>query len=388
MNWKFHSTAWRQNIAMVLTLGLVSGCVSLTAGLPADADQTPEQLEALVAPIALYPDPLLSQILVASTYPLELVQAGQWLQQNSQLQGQALTDAAAQQSWDPSVQALVLFPDVLQRLNSDVSWTTNLGNAFLANQASVMDAIQSMRAKAEQVGKLQSTPQETVSTDQGDIDIEPTDPNVIYVPEYNPVWIWGSPVGYYYPAWSYPPEPFGAWCIWGTGFNMGLYYSGWVGWGGWGWKPGWHDHAVVVNPTFMDHYHYKVGQVGRNSSWVHDPAHRGGVPYANHAVVQRFNAPEAARPEVARPTVSQVQQQFRERAASPEVASERVGNRTVTAYSATNSRSVFAGTEHGSTVRSFSAQGRSSMGGMSRASAPAAAPRGGGGASRGGGGRR
>lgn len=370
---------------MVLALGLVSGCVPLSAGLVADANQTPEQLEALVAPIALYPDELLSQILVASTYPLEVVQAGQWLQQNSQLQGQALTDAAAQQNWDPSVQALVPFPDVLTRLNSDVTWMTDLGNAFLANQAAVMDAIQSMRLKAQQVGKLNSTPQETVTTDQGDIDIEPADPNVIYVPDYNPVWIWGSPVGYYYPAWSYPPEPLGAWFIWGAGFNLSLYYPGWGGWAGWGWRPGWHDHSIVVNHTFMDRYHYKAGPVGRNSAWTHDPAHRGGVPYANHAVAQRFHAPAAEHPEMARPTVSQVQQQFQRRAVSPEVASERVGNRTVTAYSATNSRSAFAGTEHGSTVRTFSAQGRSSL---AHASAGGMRSGGGGGGRGGGGGKR
>ena len=370
MSFKF-PYIWRRNFAIVLALGLVSGNMPLPADSGQDSAQSPEQLEALVAPIALYPDELVSQILVASTYPLEVVQAGQWLQQNSQLQGQALKDAAAQQSWDPSVQALVLFPDVINRLTSDVTWTTDLGNAFLASQGSVMDAIQSMRAKAQQAGKLTSTPQQTVTTDQGDIDIEPADPNVIYVPDYNPVWIWGSPVGYYYPAWSYPPQPFGAWFIWGGGFNMGLFYPGWGGWRGWGWRPGWHDHSVVVN------------RAGRNSAWVHDPAHRAGVPYSNRAAAEHFNAPSAARPELARPTVSQVQHQFQQRAASPGISAERIGNRSVTAYPATGNRSVFAGTEHGSAVRSFSTQGRSSMAHVSMGGA-----RGGGGGSRGGGGKR
>src|ERR1700674_5706280 len=152
---------------------------------------TPDQLNNLVAPIALYPDPLLSQVLVASTYPLEVVQAFQWLQRNPGLTGPDLTAAAADQNWDPSIQALVVFPDVLKRLNDDVSWTTNLGNAFLAQQQDVMDAVQRMRQEAQQAGKLASTPQQNVVSEneggQPYIDIEPAYPDVIYVPVYDPV---------------------------------------------------------------------------------------------------------------------------------------------------------------------------------------------------------
>jgi len=148
-------------------------------------------LNDLVAPIALYPDPLLSQVLVAATYPLEVVQAYQWAQKNTGMGGPALTQAAQQQNWDASVQALAVFPDVLKRLNDDVAWTTNLGNAFLAQQQDVMDAVQRMRQKAQQAGKLQSTAQENVvtTTDAGQpyIDIEPANPEVIYVPVYDPV---------------------------------------------------------------------------------------------------------------------------------------------------------------------------------------------------------
>src|ERR1017187_4961911 len=145
---------------------------------PPNQALTPDQLNDLVAPIALYPDPLVSQIMVASTYPLEVVQAYQWLQRNPGLSGSDLTAAAQQQNWDPSVQALVMFPDVLKRLNDDVTWTTNLGNAFLAQQAEVMDAVQRLRQQARQAGKLNSTPQETVTTvpDQAGasaIEIEP-----------------------------------------------------------------------------------------------------------------------------------------------------------------------------------------------------------------------
>src|SRR5579862_4403849 len=167
----------------------------------------PQQLENLVAPIALYPDNLLSQILAASTYPIEVVEAQQWLQQNRNLKGQALMDAAKTQNWDPSIQALVAFPDVLTRLNQDVRWTTDLGNAFLAQQPDVMNAVQQLRGRAQANGKLQSTPQETVTTQsqngQTAIDIAPPNPEVVYVPVYNPEWVWGPPFGYYPPLF-YP----------------------------------------------------------------------------------------------------------------------------------------------------------------------------------------
>src|SRR5207244_2348862 len=138
-----------------------------SAGTQADASQkplTPGQLDSLVAPIALYPDPILSQVLVASTYPLEVVEAGRWLEQNSSLKGKALTDAVAKQPWDASVQGLVILPDVLNRLNQNVGWTSDLGNAFLAQQQDVMDAIQRLRQKASDAGALKSTNEQTVST--------------------------------------------------------------------------------------------------------------------------------------------------------------------------------------------------------------------------------
>src|SRR5580700_4513224 len=141
---------------------------------PQPADQAPPQLlsgpqlDNLVAPVALYPDPLLGQVLAASTYPLELVEAGQWLQQNRNLRGQQLADAAKQMNWDPSVQALVAFPDAMNMLTRDVRWTTDLGNAFLTQQADLMNAVQRMRAAARNNGRLQSGPQQTVTTQQQD----------------------------------------------------------------------------------------------------------------------------------------------------------------------------------------------------------------------------
>ena len=137
------------------------------AQAPAPPPLSPDQLNNLVAPIALYPDSLLSQILVASTYPLEVAEAGQWLQRNPGLQGSQLVDAARQQNWDPSVQALVVFPDVVNRLNADIRWTTDLGNAFLSQQADVMNAVQRMRVRAMAAGKLSSNSQQTVTTENG-----------------------------------------------------------------------------------------------------------------------------------------------------------------------------------------------------------------------------
>ena len=182
----------------------------------------PQQLDDLVAPVALYPDPLLGQVLAASTYPVELMEAQQWLQAHSNLQGQQLMDAARQQNWDASVQALAAMPDVLARLTENIQWTTDLGNAFLAQQADVMHAVQRMRERAQANGKLQSTPQETVTTqDQGGqsaIEIEPANPQVIYVPTYDPEYVWGPPTWGFYPPLYYPD--YGYW--FGPGLHLAL----------------------------------------------------------------------------------------------------------------------------------------------------------------------
>src|ERR1700756_4433724 len=221
-----------------------------------------EQLDSLLAPIALYPDPLLSQILVASTYPLEIVQADRWLQQNSTLKDKALTEAAAKQSWDPSIQAMVMYPDVLKRMDDNINWTTDLGNAFLAQQNDVMDAVQRLRQKAKDSGKLQTTPQQTVTSKTEDnkqyVVIEPASPQVIYVPQYNPVVVYGpAPVVYPYPAIVYPPPPSTGAIVaasvisFGAGLAVGAMMSSWHGWGGYGWGCGWgHSTNVVINNNF------------------------------------------------------------------------------------------------------------------------------------------
>jgi hypothetical protein len=272
---------------------------------PAQAQQQmlgPDQLDDLVAPIALYPDPLLSQVLVASTYPLEVVEAQQWLQRNGALKGQALMDAARQQNWDASVQAMVAFPNVLATMNQDVQWTTALGNAFLAQQSDVMAAVQRMRARAQANDKLASTPQQTVTTEtqggQRAIDIAPADPQVIYVPEYNPAYIWGPPAWGYYPPLAYYGYGLGFY----PGIDIGFWFGGWGGWGwggwGWGWGPNWFGGGVFLNGGFFNRYGfhngYLAGGFGGRSAWQHDPSHRLGVSYPNRQLSSRYGAASMA----------------------------------------------------------------------------------------------
>jgi len=292
-------------VAVLCVALLVPGdAILLAQDAPPPQNQAPllppEQLDSLAAPVALYPDPLLSQILVAATYPLELVQASQWLQQNRGLTGPALTQAAAQQNWDPSVQALVIFPDLIQRLTQDITWTTNLGNAFLAQQGDVMDAVQRLRVRAEQAGKLSSTPQQrVVNTNDGGrpvIEIVPASPEVIYVPQYDPAYIWGPPVYFGYPHWYYPHPGIafvgGGFFGFGVGISMGSYFGGgWGGWGGWGWHPGWGNRTVIVNNTFIHRNNFNttnITNVHGSGAWSHDSFHRQGVPYPNRGLSQQY----------------------------------------------------------------------------------------------------
>jgi hypothetical protein len=233
--------------------------------LPAD------QLDSLVAPVALYPDPILGQVLVASTYPLEIAEASQWLSQNSSLSGQALVNGAAKQSWDASVQALVMMPDLLHRLATDIRWTTDLGDAFLSQQQEVMAAIQRMRLSAQQNGALQSNAQQTVSTTsangQNSVVIEPAQPETVYVPQYNPEAIWGAPA-YPYPAIGYPSA-----FSFGAGFFLGSLWAG--GWGGWGWGCGWGGGYVSINNTFINRNHFNHVNTASGNRWVHNPGRTG-----------------------------------------------------------------------------------------------------------------
>jgi len=297
-------------LSLTLPAGVAQGPADPSSGTPETLQAapllSPDQLDGLVAPIALYPDPLLSQVLAASTYPLEIVEAQQWLGQNSNLQGAQLVDAAKQQNWDPSVQALVAFPEALKLLANDVRWTTDLGNAFLAQQADVMSAVQRMRARARASGKLATTRQQVVTVDaqggQNAIEIVPADPQVIYVPVYSPAYVWGPPVWAGYPDLWYP-----AGYGWGFGFGFGpgiymsAFFPSWIGWGGWGWGCGWFGGGLFINAGFFNHYGFHGGGFGRfggawgggyggRLAWAHNPGHRLGVAYPNRMVASRFNS--------------------------------------------------------------------------------------------------
>jgi hypothetical protein len=326
----------------------------------------------LVAPIALYPDELVSQILVASTYPLEVVQAYQWMQQHPELKGADLTKAAQGQNWDPSVQALTAFPDLLKRLNQDVTWLTNLGNAFLASQSQVMDAVQTMRQRAQDSGKLASTDKEKVTTTsengQRVVVIEPANPEVVYVPDYDPIWVWGpAPVWYPYPYWYYPPAPpLGFWCWWGPRVVVSGVFIGWNGWAGWGWHPGWYHRTVVVNNTFITSNHFTVvhtNVVGGRNVWIHESVHRMGVAYPNRTLASHFR-PAFGRPAAPHVTVEQARQQFHSSAQRVNTfhSFDRMGSRQINPGVYNHNRSAFGGIENGAAARAHSNRGFSSLG--------------------------
>jgi hypothetical protein len=312
-----------------------------------------DQLDSLVAPIALYPDPLLAQTLAASTYPLEVIQLQQWMERNKNLKDKALVDAIAKQPWEPSVQSMAAYPEALQRMAGNIRWTTELGNAFLAQQSDVMDAVQRMRAKAEAKGTLESGWAQKVEkkkTEGGKdvIVIEPADPEVVYVPSYDPEYVYGEPEYPWYPYY-YPGYGYGYW--WGAGAIIGGIWGGW--WGNCDWGNG--DIDIGNGNNFNRPSHPiagglpgrpggpgGIGEPGRpggiggpgrpggpggiggpnrpgaggppglaqpkdgnrlgGGKWQHRPEHRGNAPYADKRTADRFGNKAQQRP--ARDTAS------------------------------------------------------------------------------------
>jgi uncharacterized membrane protein YgcG len=251
-----------------------------------------DQLDSMVAPIALYPDPLLAQVFVASTYPIDVIAAQQWLAKNSTLKGEALEKAAMEQDWDPSVQALVSLPDALKVLSENVKWTEDLGDAFLAQQGEVMDAVQRMRKKAKDNGKLDSSEQQKVETkvieSKETIIIQPSNPEVIYVPQYNPTVVYPPPV-YPYPPMYYPPYYGGAWIGFGVGIAIGIGIAG-----GWPYASHWGgggNNTININNNnnYVSHHNSRnnSNRTG-NSNWQHNPQQRGGAPYKDKATANKY----------------------------------------------------------------------------------------------------
>ena len=384
---------------------------SKDANAPEAARLPPEQLDSLVAPIALYPDPLLSQTLVASTYPLEVVQLQQWLAKNKDLKDKALADAVQKQDWDASIQALAPMPDVVKQLAENIKWTTDLGNAFLAQQSEVMDAVQRMREKAKDKGNLKSTEQQKVETkvveNKQVIVIEQSNPEVIYVPSYNPTVVYGAPV-YPYPPIYYPPPGYyaaGMAISFGVGMAMGAAWGG-----GWGWGCGWGGNNNVYinnNNNFVRNSNNYANRRNTNvsnrtatgrSTWQHNPQHRGGAPYGDRstarqyggnttgasaanrqAQAQQYNARQgqgqrggvqqaASRSSAAgRGTGADASARSANTSASRNAGEDRVGNRSVSNSGGSRSNAFSGGGDFsGSGARSASSRGASSMGGGGR----------------------
>ena len=252
----------RQGLALVLSALIImvpmgqENLFAQAAPAPADNGQaapqgpalTPDQLDQLVAPIALYPDALVAQVLAAATYPTQVVDADRWRQSQGNAPADQIAAVANTQNWDPSIKALTAFPSVLAQMDKNLQWTTDLGNAYFNQPQDVMDAVQAMRQKAEAAGQLHSTPQLAVSNDNGQVVIAPADPTVVYVPVYNPWTVYGVPLAVY-PGFYWAP-PYGiAWSGVGIGFGVGIGLAAFGGFGwGWGhWGMGWHDHTVVYN---------------------------------------------------------------------------------------------------------------------------------------------
>ncbi len=366
-----------------------------------------EQLEQIVAPIALYPDALLAQLMIAATYPLEIVEAARWQKSHASKKGDELEKALQGQTWDPSVKSLCGFPDVLKRMNENLDWTQDLGDAFLGQREEVMKAVQAMRRKAYDAGNLKSSKELTVKEEADQIIvIQAADPEVIYVPTYYPTAVygsWGYPY-YYYPPMYPPPPAGGAW----FGFSVGVIWGAAI----WG-DCDWHGNDVNIDidhhNTFVDRtetgdrrQQAKDKAATNKGKWQHDPAHRKGVGYKDNKVAQQYGARagqarvtrDQARGYSSRPGGGNAPSQ---RPAAGTGAVQRPGggtvpaqrpaagagttpsNRATTRPSTGQSGGSFTGSGSASSTRASS-----SRGGASRGSGGAR----GGGGGRGGGGRR
>lgn len=286
------------------------------------ATLSPEQLQQLVAPIALYPDALLAQILAASAYPTQIVEAERFVQQHPELKGKDLGDAVNQQDWDPSVKALCQFPSVLANMDKDLSWTSELGDANYNQQADVMAAVQFMRKKAENAGHLQNTPQQTVSDQGPNVVIQPANPEVVYVPSYDPDLIYGYPVGLwpgFYPWWGVG----GPYLSFGVGFGIGPFFG--FGWGWHGWGLDWYHRGLLYGGG---PYAFRGRAFYDRNAYFHGN-YRGFAPYGRG-----------------------------DRAARGFAAPGRAG-----AYRAPARGGAFGGVSHGGEARGYSSRGRASFGG-------------------------
>jgi hypothetical protein len=287
-------------MAVLLAILLAAPLVALAQDSKASAAKrfSQEELDQILAPVALYPDSLLAQVLMASTYPLEVVMVDRWVKQNKNLTGDKLIEAADKQPWDPSVKALVPFPDLLSTMAEKLEWTEKLGDAFLTQQTDVMETVQSLRIKAYEAGNLKTTNEQHVIVEKETILVEPADPSVVYVPVYDPWRVYGSWWWPYYPPYVFYPYP----------YPSAFYYPGYIGfsvgfvvgayWGNWGYC-NWPYRTVYVNHHYYGRPYpgYRTAPVGsavasrgapNMQKWRHEPYHRRGVAYRDAAVGNQF----------------------------------------------------------------------------------------------------
>ena len=337
-----------------------------TTPRPTSSAPTPKELQQLVAPIALYPDKLVAQVLAGATNPTDVVEADRWLQENKNLKGSQLMAAVDKQPWDPSVKALTEFPSVLHNMSVNLSWTSGLGDAYFNDPQGVMAAIQALRKDAENAGNLKTTPQQTVSAEGQTIVIQPTNPEVVYVPTYSPA-VYGTPIAAYpgYSGWDVAAASalsFGVGAAVGAAFNYGW------GWGGWG--ADWHGGSATFN---RNNYVSRSNTfVNRNTRYNQALSRTG---QANRANINRGMANRSAG-QFNRPNYNAAINQANRMKPQSLSASRGFGNRD---FSSVGARSgAFSGFDRGGAAGLSSARGRSSFSGGGF--------RGGGGGFRGGGG--
>jgi hypothetical protein len=294
--------AWRVGMAVLLALGTTAVSAqappapqNTAAAAPAAPVFKKEQIDQFMAPIALYPDALLSQILMASTYPADVADAAAWSKANPKATGDAAVKQVESQPWDPSVQSLVAFPEALAQMGLHPDWVRNVGDAFLAQPDDVMASVQRLRAQAQKAGNLKTTEQQKVIVQQSApdttiIEIQPANPQVVYVPSYNPTVVYGTWAYPAYPPPYYPPPP-GYYHPIATGLAAGLAFGTGIAvanslWGGCDW--GHNDVHIDVNRYNNINVNHRISGNG-NVNWNHNAANRRGTPYRGAATQQRFN---------------------------------------------------------------------------------------------------
>ena len=309
------------SLILVMLLVLSAGVPAQDSGGPAPADKfSREELAQMLAPIALYPDSLIAQILMAATYPLEVVEAERWLRANKGLAGDALNNALQAKTWDLSIKSLCHYPDILFAMSDKLDQTRKLGDAYLVQQEDVMAMVQELRRRADEQGNLKTTKEQKVVVEREIIMIEPADPEVVYVPAYDPVYVYGP---WWYPAyppwyWYYPPGLVitGGSIWWGPPFFIGFGLFSWC------WFD-WHSHHIYVDyhRTRHFHRHHDGDRDFGKHRWQHDPGHRRGVAYRDRRTgdryLQRPSPRSKAAPEVrgypSRDTRQRLGEQPRER---------------------------------------------------------------------------